>query len=288
MSTQAASPQGAATQAAATQVASPEVASPEAGPPEVASSQGPAVPGVQSVHRALDLLEILAAAGGRLPMAELAARAQLPTPTVHRLLRTMVERGYLRQLPDRSYALGFRLVPLGARANAMVGANASGVLHDLVAELGETANLAVLSGDQAEYVAQAPSRYAMRMFTEVGRRVDLHSTGVGKVLLAQLDDDEALGIIRSRGLPRYTAHTVGTETALRAELRRIRERGFALDEQEQEIGVRCVAIALDPASAPGVAVSVSGPTARMTDELVERAVGLLRAAASRLAGDLRD
>ncbi|WP_241831744.1 IclR family transcriptional regulator [Parafrankia soli] len=284
MSTQAASPQGAATQAAATQVASPE-----AGPPEVASSQGPAVPGVQSVHRALDLLEILAAAGGRLPMAELAARAQLPTPTVHRLLRTMVERGYLRQLPDRSYALGFRLVPLGARANAMVGANASGVLHDLVAELGETANLAVLSGDQAEYVAQAPSRYAMRMFTEVGRRVDLHSTGVGKALLAQLDDDdEALGIIRSRGLPRYTAHTVGTETALRAELRRIRERGFALDEQEQEIGVRCVAIALDPASAPGVAVSVSGPTARMTDELVERAVGLLRAAASRLAGDLRD
>ena len=246
-----------------------------------------ATSGVQSVHRALDLLEVLAAHGGRLSMTEVVAYTGLPAPTAHRLLRTLLDRGYLRQLPDRSYALGFRLVPLGTAANAAVGIDATTVLRDLVAELGESANLAVLSGDQAEYVAQAPSRYSMRMFTEVGRRVELHSTGVGKVLLAQLDQAEVAAIVRRRGLHRHTEHTIGTETALAAELARIRKRGYALDEQEQEIGVRCVAVPLDPAVAPGIAISVSGPSPRMTDKVVRRAVELLQAGADRLAGDLR-
>ena len=144
--------------------------------------------GVQSVHRALDLLEIVAAGGGSLAIAQIASAATLPTPTVHRLLRTLVERGYMRQLANRQYALGFGAVPLATTAMAAIGAGAENVLAELVAELGETANLAVLSGDRAQYVAQAPSRHMMRTFTEVGRQVDLHCTGVGKVLLGQLDD----------------------------------------------------------------------------------------------------
>lgn len=245
-----------------------------------------ATSGVQAVHRALDLLEVFAERGGRLAVADVAQAADLPVPTAHRLLRTLVERGYLRQLPDRRYALGFRLVPLGTAANAVLGVHATGALEELVAELGESANLAILSGDQAEYVAQCPSTYSMRMFTEVGRRVDLHSTGVGKALLAHLGEDEVAAVVRRRGLPRHTPHTIVTEPALRAELEVIRSRGFAVDEQEQELGVRCVAVALDPASASGIAVSVSGPTARMTDEVVARAADALRSAARRLKKDL--
>jgi IclR family acetate operon transcriptional repressor len=242
-----------------------------------------AAAGVQSVHRALDLVEVLADEGGPLTVAELAARAGLPAPTAHRLARTLVERGYLRQLADRTYALGFAAVPLAAAATASIGIDAIDVLRDLVDELGESANLAVLSGDHAEYVAQAPARYSMRMFTEVGRRVELHCTGVGKALLAQLDDAEIDALVRRRGLTRHTPHTIDTLTALHAEIDRIRIRGHAVDEQEQEVGVRCAAVALDPQLAPGLAISISGPSPRMTDAVMTRAVASLHASAARLA-----
>jgi IclR family transcriptional regulator, acetate operon repressor len=254
--------------------------------PVSSSGDVPGASGVQAVHRTFDVLEALADRGGRLPVAEVAAVTGLPMATAHRLLRTLVERGYLRQLTDRSYALGFRLVPLGAAANVLVGSGVESVLRQLVDQLGETANVAVLSGGQAEYVAQVPSRYTMRMFTEIGRRVDLHSTGVGKALLARLDVGQVAGIVRRHGLPRHTGKTIATATALLAELDLIRAQGFAVDDEEQEIGVRCVAVAIEADTLGGMAVSVSGPTARMTDEVVTRAVPLLRAAAARLAADL--
>ncbi len=239
--------------------------------------------GVQSLHRALQLVEVVAQHGGQLAIREIAEATGLPQPTVHRLLRTLVERGYMRQLPDRRYALGFRLVPLGVAASRLVGVGVEQVLSDLVRELGETANLAILAGDNAEYVAQVPSNHSMRMFTEVGRRVDLHATGVGKALLAQLGDDQVDAIVRRTGLGGHTTHTIGTQTGLHAALAQIRERGYALDEQEQELGVRCVAVAVSSPTPTHTAVSVSGPLTRMDDALVARAVPLLQAAARRLA-----
>ena len=254
--------------------------------PRVPRGTAPAADGVQSVNRALDLLEVVAARGGQLAIGEIAAATRLPLPTIHRLLRTLTTRGYVRQLPDRRYALGFRLVPLGGTASAMLGAGTERVLAGLVDALGETANLAILSGTHAQYVAQAPSRHTMRMFTEVGRQVELHCTGVGKVLLAQLPEDRVQEVVRRVGLPRYTAHTHTTETALLADLHAIRERGYAIDEQEQEDGVRCVAVSLRPETMSAMAVSVSGPVTRMTDDMVARAVPLLHEAGNRLATEM--
>jgi IclR family transcriptional regulator, acetate operon repressor len=239
--------------------------------------------GVQSLHRALDILESLAANGGNLTVVDIASGTGLPVPTAHRLVRTLAERGYVRQLANRSYALGYRLMPLAAVANSIVGAGATPVLSELVSEIGETANLAVLAGGEAEYIAQVPSRYAMRMFTEVGRRVELHCTGVGKALLAQLDDDAVGTIVDRRGLAPHTPHTLTTRVALLSDLREIRQRGYALDDQEQEVGVRCVAAPIPAEMLTGMAVSVSGPVTRMTDDLVKRAVPLLHSAARQLA-----
>ena len=215
--------------------------------------------------RALDLIDLVAA-GGPSTVSELAVASGIPAPTTHRLLRTMVECGYARQLRDRRYALGFRLVSLGLAANAQVGASAHDVLADLVEELGETANLAVLSGNRAEYVAQVPSRHAMRMFIEVGRRVELHCTGVGKALLAQLDDRAVSVIVARSGMPRHTAKTVSTQARLLAELADIRRDGYATDDEEQEAGVRCVAVPVSDT----MAVSISGPVTRLTPAVVER------------------
>ena len=241
--------------------------------------------GVQSVHRSLDLLEVVAARGGTLTIGEIAAETGVPLPTAHRLLRTLVDRGYMRQTADRRYALGFRLVPLGGSASSMVGAGTERVLGGLVDALGETANLAMLDGDRVAYVAQVPGRHAMRMFTEVGRRVHPHCTAVGKALLATSSTDDVRRMLGRTGMPRHTAHTLTDVDSYLAQLDTVRERGYALDEGEQEVGVRCVAVAL-PAGALRLALSISGPAPRMTDELLDDAVPLLQRTAARLAADL--
>ena len=242
--------------------------------------------GVQSVHRSLDLLEAVASRGGTLTIGEIAAATGVPLPTVHRLLRTLVDRGYMRQTPDRRYALGFRLLPLSASASSMVGAGAERVLGGLVDALGETANLAMRDGDRVAYVAQVPGRHAMRMFTEVGRRVDPHCTAVGKALLAHRGDDEVRAVLARTGMTRHTEHTLTEPDALLAQLEVIRRQGYALDEGEQEVGVRCIAVAVPGATVP-LAISVSGPTARMTDDLITEAVPVLQSTATRLAAALR-
>jgi IclR family acetate operon transcriptional repressor len=244
----------------------------------------PADGGVQSVHRALDVLEALAAAGGTASLGDLAAACGLPAPTLHRLAGTLADRGYLRQLPDRRYSLGSRLVPLGADAHALLGQRALPVLHTLAELTGESANLAVLTQGRAEYVAQVPGRHTMRTFTEVGNRVALHCTGVGKALLAAVPPAQAGQLIGAAPLAAQTAGTITDPAALHAEITVIRARGYALDEGEMEIGVRCVAVGL-PGATP-MAVSVSGPAARMTDDLITAAVAALHTAAGQLRQQL--
>ena len=112
----------------------------------------------------------------------------------------------------------------------------------LVADVGESANLAMLDGDQAIYVAQVPSKHQMRMFTEVGRRVPLHCTAVGKAMLAQLGNEEVREIVERAGMPEKTQFTITDPAELIAQLELVRVRGYGTDEGEQEVGVRCVAV----------------------------------------------
>jgi len=241
--------------------------------------------GVQSVERALTLLETLADAGGELSLTQIAAAAGLPLPTIHRLVRTLVDRGYIRQLPSRRYSLGPRLINLGDRAGGMLAEWARPRLADLVGALGETAHLSMLDGDKATYVAQVQSPHPMRMFAEVGNRVPLHSTGVGKVLLAQLNDRDLASMVSRIGLPALTPASITDVDMFISEIRAVRERGYAVDDEETHIGVRCVAVPL--LGGPSTfALSVSGPSARMTSELVQRAVPLLQSAAGGLVDDL--
>ena len=241
--------------------------------------------GVQSVGRVLDVFEAVAAAGGESSISEIALACGLPVPTIHRLVRTVVERGYMRQLPNRRYALGSRLVPLGEAAGAVLGASGRPVLEALVAELGESANLAVLERDRVTYIEQVESHHTMRMFTEVGRRVYAHCTGVGKAVLSLLPDDQVRALVLRTGMPAQTPRSITNPDELVLALHDIRRDGFAVDEGEQEAGVRCVAVPVQAAEFR-MAVSVSGPDARMTPELVVRAVPLLTRASRELAAAL--
>ncbi len=241
--------------------------------------------GVQSVRRTFELLEILADAGGVLGLSQLSSRSGLPLPTIHRLMRTLVELGYVRQEPSREYALGPRLVHLGENANGLLNRWATPHLEAVVDKLGESTNLALFEGDQVTYVAQAPGRHSMRMFTEVGGRAWAHSSAVGKAMMARMPRPRVEALIERTGMPGQTEHTITERFTLMTELDRIRDLGYATDEEEQEVGVRCVAVAL-PGTPPRAAVSISGPVTRMTDELIMAAVPVLHAAAAELAAEL--
>ncbi|NUR90344.1 MAG: IclR family transcriptional regulator [Nonomuraea sp.] len=218
---------------------------------------------VQSVDRALDVLEALAEHGGEAGLSEIAARTGLPYGTIHRLLRTLLARGYVRQESDRRYALGGGLVRLGGIAERMVAVWAQPYLARMVELSGETANLAVLEGDFIVYVAQVPSPRRLRMFAEVGRRVLPHSTAVGKVLLADRSAADALALFDRTGMPRRTANTITEPDAMLAELDRVRVQGFALDLGEEELGVHCLAVPVHDGDRVVAAMSVSGPAERI-------------------------
>ena len=237
---------------------------------------------MQSIERAFTLLEILADHGGSSSLSELSAVSGLPLPTIHRLIRTLAALGYVAQEPSRRYALAPKLIRLGEASSAMVHRRARPLLAGLVDELGESSNLAMLDGDQMVYVAQEQSRHSMRMFTEVGRRVLPHCTAVGKAVLATMPAHGVSALLGRTGMPRYTETTITDRGAFLEELATIAARGFAIDEGEHEVGVRCVAVAV-PDSPARLALSVSGPATRMTEELIARAVPLLTNAASDLS-----
>ncbi|RJL26649.1 IclR family transcriptional regulator [Bailinhaonella thermotolerans] len=215
------------------------------------------------MDRAFDVLEALTAYGGEAGISEIADRTGLPYGTIHRLLQTLLARGYVRQGADKRYALGGSLLRLGEAAERLVAVWARPYLSRLVDLSGETANMAVLEGDNVVYVAQVPSPRRLRMFAEVGRRVLPHSTAVGKVLLADRTDDHCAALLERTGLPRRTANTITDVEAMLAELALVRSRGFALDLGEEELGVHCMAVPVRDDDRVVAALSVSGPAERI-------------------------
>jgi IclR family acetate operon transcriptional repressor len=142
--------------------------------------------------------------------------------------------------------------------------------------------MALLDGDEVVYVAQVPSRHSMRMFTEVGRRVLPHSTGVGKALLAHVPPQEVRALLGRTGMPAATEKTITEPDAFLAELERIRGLGYALDDNEQEIGVRCLAVTV-PDSPTAAAISISGPAGRVTEAATDKIVPILQDVARQLS-----
>ncbi|CUR58423.1 Transcriptional regulator, IclR family [metagenome] len=240
---------------------------------------------IQSIGRAFAVLEAMAAAGGIDSISSLSERLSLPLPTIHRLLRTLVELGYARQEPSRMYALGPRLVNLGEASNRLTQAWAGPPLRALADEVGETASFAVLDGVAVVFGAQASGRHSMQMVNEVGRRLGIHCTAAGKAILAGMPPEQAARLVATADMRAYTDRTITSVDALMHEVEASRERGYALEMGEQEVGVSAVAVAL-PGDIRRGAVIISGPSARMGDDTVRRFVPLLLNTAKELAVEL--
>ncbi|TWG97789.1 IclR family transcriptional regulator [Nocardioides sp. J9] len=222
---------------------------------------------LQSLGRALGLLEQVADAGEPIGLSDLAAACGVPVSTAHRMVRSLVASGYLHQDPDRRYRLGPRLVALGGIALHPVGPALTPWLQRLERSTGETASAATLCGDVVLYVAQVQSSHPMRTSTVPHHRTMAHCSAVGKAMLAQLADDAVAELVRRTGLPRRTHRTLGTVEDLLADLATVRRLGYAVDDEEDEYAARCVAVPVLSSPFP-LAVSVSGPTTRVGRERV--------------------
>lgn len=251
------------------------------------TEQQPRSPGaVQSVDRAIDVLEALARSEGPVGVGELAVATGLPQGTAHRLLRSLQTRGYVRNDASRKYSLGASAFLLGDAAQRSLARSARPHLGALVALSGETANLAVLEGDDVVYLAQVPSPQTLRMFAEVGRHVPPHSTAVGKVLLAGMPRERAIGLLGRRGMPPVTPHTITDLPAFTAELDATAAGGWAADEEEQEVGIRCVAVPVGRDGRVLAALSLSGPAERFAGAQRPGLIDQMRTVAEAFAGEV--
>lgn len=236
---------------------------------------------VKVVHRALQLLDLLGAASGQASLQQLTADSALPVGTVHRLLQALVQAGYVRQTDTKIYSLAPQAIWVGGNAGRVLGFWSRPELSRLVQATGETASLAILDGQAATYVGQAPSTHTLRMLTELGLRVPLHSTAAGKALLSALPDDAVSDIIARSGLPKLTGSTITSPSKLAAELELIRRQGYAIELGEHETGVTGVAVAIGKPDL--LAAVVSGPSHRLTPEVATGVVPLLHDVCRNLA-----
>ncbi|WP_347032247.1 IclR family transcriptional regulator [Brevibacterium paucivorans] len=234
------------------------------------------MPTIQSVNRMLDVLETMRSMGGVARSVDIASALDIPAPTIHRIVSNLAARGYVTQLTDKRYALGPALVSLGTEAAKQSGHTIQPVLDKLANTLGETVNLAYFTNDVMTYVAQATSQRSMRMFTQVGAHVPVWGSGVGKAVLATMSDDAVHSLLDKIRLPRLLSRD-----ALIDDLATCRETGYALDDEEQEVGVRCLAVFVP--GAPSLAgLSVSSPTSRLGPEKYADVANTLHTAAHQL------
>jgi IclR family acetate operon transcriptional repressor len=195
--------------------------------------------------------------------------------TAHRILATLIAHDYVRQdRQTRSYRLGLQLVHMAeaARSQLDLREETADSLQELANRTGELANLIIPSGTRAIYIAQAqpPTRFAMAIFAQIGTWVPLYCTGAGKAILACSSQNEVETVIKD-GLQAHTPNTITNPLRLQQELAEIRRRHYAVDDEEREIGVRCIASPiLDSRGRVLAALSISGPAGRITPDRYEQ------------------
>ena len=234
---------------------------------------------VQAIERAAEILDVLGRSPQGLSIGEIAVRSGLAKGTAHRLLASLVHFDFVRQdSGTRRYQLGFKLVELGNRLLNQIDLreDARPFLIALAEEVQETVHLVVRDRDEALYmdkVALHPKRSGLQMVSHIGSRTALHSSAVGKILLAALPEEEVAHIVARRGLSRQTDKTITEPAKLIRHLNAVRHQGFAIDDEENEKGIRCVGAPIRDAEGKVVAaVSISGPTARVTKARVSQSL----------------
>ncbi len=246
---------------------------------------------IQSVDRAIDVLEVLAQSGEELPLKEIARKTGLNVSTCHHLLATLVNRGYVgRSRLGRLYFIGGKVSELSRRRFSQfnIVEVAMPELRRLNQQTGETVSLSVLQGHELVTLARLDSSHPVRVgSSNTSEAMATHATAAGKAILAWLPDAEIAKVLSETGLRKYTDKTITDMDAFTEELRHVRRNGFATDREEFQPGVRCIGSAVrDYNGAVIAAVSCSMPEMRAKKELLERVRDTVRRSAKKLSEQL--
>jgi DNA-binding IclR family transcriptional regulator len=222
---------------------------------------------IKVLNKTFSVLEILLQQGSAMNMTEISERLEIYPSTIHRILDTLKYRGYVEQDPHtQKYQLGLKALELGmAKLHQMdLVREATPYLKELVNQCNETVHLGILEEEEVLYLLKEESSQTIRMYSWVGKRAPLHCTALGKVLLAYLPEEEIKKILDKRELPRFTENTITDKRKLEKELSKVREQGFALDREENEKDVCCIAAPIKNYQGQVIAaVSISGPAFRI-------------------------
>ncbi|AWN35078.1 IclR family transcriptional regulator [Methylobacterium radiodurans] len=241
---------------------------------------------VQSVDRALSVLEVLGEDEEGYRLTDLATRTGLSPSTIHRLLTALEQRRFVQfDQSDGMWHVGRRTFAVGSafvrRRNFV--APALPILRRLRDQTRETANLAIIDEGEVVFLTQVESREIMRAITRSGGSVPMVTSGVGKVIMATYSDEDVAAIVQRYGMRRMTPKSLTRASELREVLRRIRRDGYGIDDEEYMMGLRCVSAPIYDAQGEALAaISISGLTSRMTDDRLERLGRLVRDAAHEL------
>jgi len=246
--------------------------------------------GIQSVARALSVFDVLAQARTELPLHEIAERLMLPKSTVHGLISTLKDFGYVEQNPFTSkYKLGLRLFEMGSivALGWDVRTVAAPFIQNLLDEMHETVHLVILDKNEVLYIDKRETSESLRIASQVGMRLPAHCTGVGKVLLAYNSTAKLEEVIAEKGLQGYTKSTITSQGDLTKHLQVIRECGYAIDNEEYMDSLKCVAAPIREQGGKVVsAISLSGPISRMQGDRFEKAIELVTQTAVKISNAL--
>lgn len=248
---------------------------------DIAPSRASTPYAIRAVDRVLDILDLLQGAHDSVTLVELSKVVGLPKSSAFRYLATLEARGYVTRDADETWRLGLAFRPLRPRDLSVLTSVARPRMEELCHRFEETINLGVLDGHRVAYLDMVESPRAIRFAARAGHRDPIHSSALGKALTARMSAEEVRRILAVDGMRPFTERTITTPERYLDELERVRERGYALDNAENEDGGRCVGVPLSK-SLPA-AISLSAPAVRFPSERVAEVAAALRRSADEIA-----
>jgi DNA-binding IclR family transcriptional regulator len=244
-----------------------------------------------SVERAFMILEFLNSSSRGWNISELSRKLKIPKSTTHVLVSTLDRLGYIKlSHPSRRFQLSSKMFGLGRKALQATPLPEAALPHlrHLVQETQLTAHVGILEKNQVVFVQKADGPGFIKFDTYIGKCSELHCTALGKALVAFQPEEVVQSLISTCTLGRFTKKTIATKSAFLAELARVRQRGYAMDDEEEELGVRCIAAPIFHGSTILAAVSVTGTTLQIQTDNLDKAIAAIQRAATRISVSLSE